>query len=113
MLIRRIGIGLLALGVGAAGFVLLFVIGEGTNSGLLAYAAATLLFSLTAYGFSRVDFGGRIWYAVLMCAPVLLLSVGGADASGGLLALLMAAITLAAAILPPPPRARTGLSRQG
>lgn len=108
MIIKRIGLGLLALLTGAIGFVVLFAIGEGTGSGLAAYAADTLLFCLVTYGLSRIDFGGRIWYAALMCAPVLLLSVGGADPAGGLLSLLMTAITLAAAVLPPPRAGATG-----
>ncbi len=104
MVARRIGLGLLSLVVGAVGFVVLFAIGEGTGSGIAAYAADTLLFSLAAYGLSRLDALGRPFYALLMCAPVLLLSVGGADPAGGLAALMMTVVTLAAAILPPPPR---------
>ncbi len=109
MLIKRLGIGLLALGIGAMGFLLLFLIAEGTNNPLLGYAVDTLLFALAAYAFSRADFGGRIGYGLLICAPVLLFSAEGADPTGGLLALLMAAITLAVAILPP--RARTNAAR--
>ncbi len=106
MLALRIVLGLVALFVGAIGFVLLFSIGEATNSGLAAYAVDTLLFSLAAFGLSRLDFDGRLWYALLMCAPVLLLSVGGPDAGGRWGALLMTIITLAVAVLSPQ-RART------
>lgn len=103
MIAKRIGLGLLALLLGAAGFIVLFAVGEGSGSGLLAYAVDTALFALAAYGLSRLDHDGRLLYAVLMCAPVLLLSVGGADSGGALLSILMTAITIAAAVLPPPP----------
>ncbi len=103
MIAKRIGLGLLALFVGVIGFFILFAIGEGTGSGLAAYAADTLLFSLAAYGLGRLDPLGRAFYALLECAPVLLLSLGGADPAGGVMSLAMTAITLAAAILPPPP----------
>lgn len=106
MIAKRIGLGLLALLIGVIGFVVLFAIGEGSGNGLLAYAADTVLFALAAYGLSRLDHEGRIIYAVLMCAPVLLLSVGGADASGAFMSLLMTAITIAAAVLPPPAGAK-------
>jgi hypothetical protein len=102
MRIKRLGIGLLAFGIGAVGFVLLFLITEGTRSALPGYALDTLLFGLAARLFSRADFGGRIAYGLLICAPVLLFSAEGADPTGGLLALLMAAITLGVAILPQP-----------
>jgi hypothetical protein len=105
MLIKRFGIGLLAFAIGAVGFVLLFLIIEGTHNPLLGYAVDTVLFALAAYGFSRADFGGRIGYGLLVCAPVLLLSAEGVDPASGRLALLMAAITLGVAILPAP-RAR-------
>ncbi len=108
MIALRILLVLLALFVGVIGFFILFAIGEGTGSGVAAYAADTLLFSLSAYGLSRLDPLGRPFYAILMCAPVLLLSIGGADPAGGLLSLVMTAITLAAAILPPPPARAKG-----
>ena len=108
MAARRIGLGMLALISGAVGIVILFMIGEGTGSGLLAYAVDTLLFAAAAYGLSRVDHPGRIAYAALLCAPVLLLSVAGADKGGALLSLLMTALTIAAAIVPPPPARASG-----
>ncbi len=93
MIGRRIALAFLALIIGAAGFVLLFLIGEGTGSGILAYAADMLIFALATYVFSRADPGGWLIYALLACAPVLLLSVGGADRGGAALAVLMTVIT--------------------
>ncbi len=92
MIGRRIALAFLALIIGAAGFVLLFLIGEGTGSGILAYAADTLIFALATYGLSRADPGGWLIYALLACAPVLLLSVGGASPREGALAVLMTVV---------------------
>lgn len=93
MIGRRIALGLLALITGAIGIVLLFLIGEGTGSGILAYGADTLIFAFVTYMSSRLDPGGWLIYALLACAPVLLLSVGGADSGGAAAAILMTVIT--------------------
>ncbi len=94
MIGRRIALAFLALVIGAVGFFLLFLIGEGTGSGILAYAADTLIFALATYVFSRQDPGGWLIYALLTCAPVLVLSVGGASSGEGALAVLMTAVTV-------------------
>ncbi len=99
MIWTRILFAIGALLIGALGIVPLFSIGEGTGSGILAYAADTLIFGLVAYGLSWVDRGVPPLYAVMVCLPVLLLSMGGAGSGEAFLALLMTAICAGAAYL--------------
>ncbi len=99
MIAKRIALAFLALVVGGIGFFLLFFIGEGTNNALLAYAANTLLFALAAYAYTRTEPGWWLAYALLLCGPVLLISLGGASGAAALLALLMTAITVGVGFL--------------
>lgn len=99
MIAQRIALAFLALVIGGVGFVLLFLIGEGTGSGLLAYAADTLLFALAAFVFTRTQPAWWLAYALLLCGPVFLISIAGAGGGGGLLAVLMTAITVGVGFL--------------
>ncbi len=99
MIWKRILFALGALFIGAFGILPLFGIGEGTGSGILAYAVDTLIFGLVAYGLSRVDPGVPPLYAVMVCLPVLLLSLGGAGSGEAFLSLLMTAICVGVAYL--------------
>lgn len=98
-MVKRLLLGLLMLFIGVIGIVPFFVIGEGTGSGIAAYATVTLLFAVLAYVLSRSDPGPGPIYAVLLSAPVLLLSILGPDSGGAALSIIMLIITLAAAIL--------------
>jgi hypothetical protein len=79
--------------VGLFGILPLFAIGEGTGSGVAAYVVVTLVFTLLAFGLSRYDPSAWWAYALLVCAPITLLSLSG---GGGyfMAAILMIAITL-------------------
>ncbi len=98
----RLGLILLAVILGGFGPPILSAVWERTHSQIAAYATVTLLLSLVAYGLARIDWLLRVWYAVILCTPILLASVGGGQRPGGLLALLMTAATVAASRLPRP-----------
>ena len=99
MIVKRIAFSLLAIVVGVLGIGVLIGVGEGTGSGVAAYAADAVLFGVTAYTLARVDPAGGVLYAVLLCAPVLVISLMGPDSGGAGLALLMTAVTVLSAIL--------------
>jgi hypothetical protein len=91
----RVGLGALCLLGGAFAIVPLFVLGEGTGSGVLAYAVLSVLFALVAFGLARRD--PRAWwaYAFILCAPITLLSVSAlaADYVGGAIILIVLTLT--------------------
>jgi hypothetical protein len=78
-LLAGIALTLLALVIGVAGIIVLFVVGESYNYGLLAYLAVSLLFALLAGLLSFVLPEARWAIAIAMCAPVVILSVMGAS----------------------------------
>lgn len=92
-LLARVFLGALSLIVGLFGILPLFFIGEGTGNGVAAYAAVTLIFTLLAFGLARYDPGVWWAYALLLCAPITLLSLSGGGAYF-MAAMLMIAITL-------------------
>jgi hypothetical protein len=96
-ILARVGFGVLSLVVGIVAIVPFFVIGEGTGSGVAAYAVMSLIFALLAFGLAKFD--PRAWwaYAILVCVPLTLLSFssGGGDYIFG--AIVMITITMAGA----------------
>jgi hypothetical protein len=90
-------LGLLALVIGAFGFVLFFVVGEGTGSGIAAFAAVSLLFALLAMGLSRSDPQAWWAFALLICAPMTALSLSSGSPSYSLGAIAMIIVTMAGA----------------
>jgi hypothetical protein len=93
--VTRVVLGCLSLVVGAFGIVPLFAIGEGTGSGLAAYAALSLIFALLAFVVARIDPGAWWAYALLLCAPVALLSLSAPGSDYFAVAMLMIVITMA------------------
>jgi hypothetical protein len=96
-ILARIVLGALSLVVGLFAIVPLFVIGEGTGSGIGAYAVVALIFALLAFGLAKYDPGAWWAYALLICTPITLLSLSGPGADYILVAMLMIAITMAGA----------------
>ena len=96
-LLARVFLGALSLVVGIFAIVLLFVIGEGTGSGVAAYAVISLIFALLAFGLAKFDPGAWWGYATLVCAPVTLLSLSSGSGDYFLAAVVMIAITMAGA----------------
>jgi hypothetical protein len=98
-ILARVVLGALSLVVGIFAIVPLFVIGEGTGSGVAAYAVVSLIFALLAFGLAKSDPGAWWAYALLVCAPITLLSLSGPGADYILVAILMIAIAFAGALL--------------
>jgi ribosomal protein L40E len=93
-LLARVGLGALCLLVGAFAIIPLFIIGEGTGSGVLGYAVISLIFALVAFALARRDPGAWWAYALLLCAPITVLSVFAAAADYVVGAVLMIAIAI-------------------
>jgi hypothetical protein len=93
----RVVLGVLSLVVGIFGIIPLFVIGEGTGSGVAAYAVVSLIFALLAFGLAKFDPGAWWAYATLVCAPLTLLSFSSGGGDYLFLAIVMIAITMAGA----------------
>jgi hypothetical protein len=93
-ILARVVLGALSLVVGIFAIVPLFVIGEGTGSGIAAYAVVSLIFALLAFGLAKLD--PKAWwvYATLVCAPVTLLSLSSGAGSYFFAAIVMIAITM-------------------
>ncbi len=112
MLVKRIGLGILALIIGGVGvfvfgFVALVPMSGSTDPFWLGlgFVVVTLFYSLIAYGLRRIDFEWSHIYALLMCSPLLLFGVvaglnGTLDLMFGLAVLLMTGIAVAAAMRP-------------
>jgi hypothetical protein len=96
-ILARVVLGALSLVVGIFAIVPLFVIGEGTGSGVAAYAVVSLIFALLAFGLAKSDPGAWWAYATLVCAPVTLLSLSSGGGDYFFLAIVMIAITMAGA----------------
>jgi hypothetical protein len=94
-LVARVFLGVLSLVVGIFGIVPLFVIGEGTGSGVAAYAVISLIFALLAFGLAKSDPEAWWVYATLVCAPVTLLSLSSGAGGYFLAAIVMIAVTVA------------------
>jgi 4-amino-4-deoxy-L-arabinose transferase-like glycosyltransferase len=92
----RIALGALALIIGLFGIVPLFIVGEGSGNGILAFAVVALIFALLAFGFASLDPGAWWAYALIICLPITLLSLSG-GVEYFLVTMLMLAITLAGA----------------
>jgi hypothetical protein len=95
--LARLLLGTLSLVVGIVAIVPLFVIGEGTGSGIAAYAVISLIFALLAYGLGKVDPEAWWVYGSLLCAPVTVLSLSSGAGDYFLAAIVMIIITLAGA----------------
>jgi hypothetical protein len=78
-LVASIGLTILALLVGLFGIVVFIGVGEGTNNGLLAFGAVSLLFALMAGLFSWIAPSARWAIVIFMSAPVVILCVMGAS----------------------------------
>jgi hypothetical protein len=98
-ILARVGRGVLSVVVGMLAIVLLFVIGEGTGSGLAAYAVVSLIFALLAIGLAKSDPGAWWAYALLVCAPITLLSLSGPGGFYIVIVIPMIGITMAGAYL--------------
>jgi membrane-bound ClpP family serine protease len=92
----RIVLGVLSLVVGLLGIVPLFVIGEGTGNGILAFAVVALIFAFLAFGLANYDPGAWWVYALIFCTPITLLSLSG-GVEYFIVTMLMLAITMAGA----------------
>jgi hypothetical protein len=95
--LARVILGLLSLVIGTVAIIPLFVIGEGTGSGIAAYAIASLTFAILAYGLSKADPEAWWAYATLVCGPLTLLSLSSGAADYFLAAIVMISITMAGA----------------
>jgi hypothetical protein len=91
----RIVLGALSLVIGLLGIIPLFIIGEGTGSGIAAFAVLALIFALLAFGLASYDPGAWWVYALIFCTPITLLSLLGAGGGYILVTMLMLAITVA------------------
>jgi hypothetical protein len=95
----RIFLGGLSLVIGVLGIVPLFIIGEGTGSGVLAYAVISLIFALLAFGLAKLDPKACWVYATLVCIPVTLLSLSSGSGDYFFAAVVMIVITMTGAYL--------------
>jgi membrane-bound ClpP family serine protease len=102
----RIVLGALSLVIGLFGIVPLFIIGEGTSSGIAAFAVVALIFALLAFGLAKYDPGAWWVYALIICTPITLLSLSGAGGEYILVTMLMLAISMAGAYFGHSPRSR-------
>jgi hypothetical protein len=98
-ILARVFLGALSLVVGIFAIVLLFVIGEGTGSGVAAYVVVSLIFAFLAFGLAKFDPKAWWLYATLACAPVTLLSLSSGAGGYFIAAILMIAITMAGGYL--------------
>jgi hypothetical protein len=92
----RIGLSAFSLIVGLVGIVPLFIIGEGTGNGILAFAVVAIIFAFLAFGLANYDPGAWWVYALFFCTPITLLSLSG-GVQYFLITMLMLAITMAGA----------------
>jgi hypothetical protein len=92
----RIVLGALSLFVGLLGIVPLFVIGEGTGNGILAFAVVAIIFAFLAFGLASYDPGAWWVYALIFCTPITLLSLSG-GVQYFLITMLMLAISMGGA----------------
>jgi hypothetical protein len=89
----RITLGLGSLLLGALAIFPLFGIGEGTGSGILAFAIIAVALGLVAFFLSRIDPKGGPIFALILCAPVAFLcfsSAGGDYVLAALAVILVA-----------------------
>jgi hypothetical protein len=96
-IVIRTVMGIFSLLIGSLGIFLLFMIGEGTGSGLYAFGAAFVIFGLLAFVMAKADRDGWWVYPLLLCAPITVIVLTGGFADVIMLSLLMMVVTLAAA----------------
>jgi hypothetical protein len=96
-ILARVALGALSLVIGIFAIVPLFVIGEGTGSGIAAYAVVSLVLALLTFGLAKFDPGAWWAYATLVCAPITLLSLSSGSGAYFFLAIVVIAITMAGA----------------
>jgi hypothetical protein len=97
--IARLLLGILSLVVGTVAIVPLFIIGEGSGSGIAAYAVISLILAILAYGLGKSDPEAWWVYASILCSPVTVLSLSSGAGDYFLAAIVMIIITLAGAYL--------------
>jgi hypothetical protein len=95
--LARVLLGLLSLVIGTVAIVPLFVIGEGTGSGIAAYAVVSLTFAILAYLLAKADPEAWWAHAILVCAPLTVLSLSSGAGDYFLAAIVMISVTMAGA----------------